>query len=266
MKRTDAYQATGDVVARMDAAIDQVCACGCRLALGPDGPSAWFATQDCQRRWTEQNHADDPHDVYARYDAHLGYIPPAEPTPAQAAWARNDYAHAQQEAAIRVHARRGRAYRHRPLDDDRWVDAGYCTEDGLTREASEYASGNWARDYVARLNRTRQRTTSRLLQARLDELRDEVMAAMAQQGSADPREQWAALARVAHDVGYDVEVRWEADVDIETISYYDQAGPSRVLPMSTRYTATIRDPYGVEVGRMTEQAGQAVVSWAVRDA
>lgn len=31
-----------------------VCACGCRQALRPDGPSFYFATSDCQQRWNRR--------------------------------------------------------------------------------------------------------------------------------------------------------------------------------------------------------------------
>jgi hypothetical protein len=57
-----------DVLDQIDAALAQRCACGCDRPLDPDGPSAWFATADCQ--WTWQNsRATHPNDVYNRPDA-----------------------------------------------------------------------------------------------------------------------------------------------------------------------------------------------------
>ncbi len=57
-----------DILDRIDAAVAEQCACGCGITLRPDGPSGWFATQDCQRRWADQN-VHDPGDVYRRADA-----------------------------------------------------------------------------------------------------------------------------------------------------------------------------------------------------
>jgi hypothetical protein len=71
----------GDVVDRIDAAVDGKCACGCGDTLRPDGPSAYFATQDCQRYWQGQHHAHDPDDVYERPDADWGWDPAPSVTP-----------------------------------------------------------------------------------------------------------------------------------------------------------------------------------------
>lgn len=57
-----------DILAAIDAAVDNLCACGCRRRLNPDGPSAWFATQYCQHVWSQAN-ATDPEQVYERPDA-----------------------------------------------------------------------------------------------------------------------------------------------------------------------------------------------------
>lgn len=78
MKQTGAYQVTDDVVARMDAAITHACACGCGLTLEVDGPSAWFASQECQRAWLGANHAHNPGEVYRRPEADDGTIGPVE--------------------------------------------------------------------------------------------------------------------------------------------------------------------------------------------
>jgi hypothetical protein len=48
---------TDDILARIDATVDQRCACGCGVLLSPTSPSGWYASERCQQRWTEQ-HAD----------------------------------------------------------------------------------------------------------------------------------------------------------------------------------------------------------------
>jgi hypothetical protein len=58
----------GDILERIDAAVAELCACGCGRTLDPDGPSAYYATPECQRRWAGA-HATDPDDVYTRPDA-----------------------------------------------------------------------------------------------------------------------------------------------------------------------------------------------------
>lgn len=45
-----------------------LCACGCRLAVGPDSPSPDFASATCQRLWHSRQ-ATDAGDVYRRRDA-----------------------------------------------------------------------------------------------------------------------------------------------------------------------------------------------------
>lgn len=57
----------------LTAAIEGLCTCPCRTPLDPAGPSAYFATQDCQRRWMRTTQADRPDDVEGRPDAMPGY-------------------------------------------------------------------------------------------------------------------------------------------------------------------------------------------------
>jgi hypothetical protein len=40
-----------DILDTIDAATGALCACGCARPLDPDGPSAWWATEDCQQTW-----------------------------------------------------------------------------------------------------------------------------------------------------------------------------------------------------------------------
>lgn len=42
-----------DILDLIDNATEQRCACGCGTRLDPDGPSAWFASEWCQKRWNE---------------------------------------------------------------------------------------------------------------------------------------------------------------------------------------------------------------------
>jgi hypothetical protein len=57
-----------DLLDRIDAATEGRCACGCGRLLPADGPSAYWAGPDCQRRWNEAR-ADRPDEVYERPDA-----------------------------------------------------------------------------------------------------------------------------------------------------------------------------------------------------
>jgi hypothetical protein len=63
----------GDILDQIDAAVDERCACGCGRHLPPDGPSAYFATPECQARW-HNGQATDPLDVYRRPDAAVAYV------------------------------------------------------------------------------------------------------------------------------------------------------------------------------------------------
>lgn len=52
-----------DILASIDDAIGERCACGCGEPVPPDGASAWFASQACQWRWN-QRQASNPAEVY----------------------------------------------------------------------------------------------------------------------------------------------------------------------------------------------------------
>lgn len=67
---TPGTRTTTDMLARLDSAVDELCACGCGRKLDPNGPSAWYASQDCQ--WSAmQRNATDPGEVYERPDPAL---------------------------------------------------------------------------------------------------------------------------------------------------------------------------------------------------
>lgn len=57
-----------DILSQIDAATEGLCACGCGQRLPDTGASAWFARQECQHAWMQQQ-ATDPDDVYDRPDA-----------------------------------------------------------------------------------------------------------------------------------------------------------------------------------------------------
>lgn len=65
---TPGQASAGGVVDAITAAVEELCGCGCKSKLDPNGPSAYFATAACQRRWTGTQ-ATDPQDVYLREDA-----------------------------------------------------------------------------------------------------------------------------------------------------------------------------------------------------
>jgi hypothetical protein len=67
-RRSAGYRATDQVVAGMDAAVDGECACGCRAAITPSSPSAYYASPECQQTWMARN-VDNPGEVYRRADA-----------------------------------------------------------------------------------------------------------------------------------------------------------------------------------------------------
>lgn len=71
---------TTDILAAIDAATEQRCACGCGQPLPAGGLSAWFASQDCQHQWHQRN-ATDPHEVYDRddFDSYPGALPDRAP-------------------------------------------------------------------------------------------------------------------------------------------------------------------------------------------
>lgn len=63
----------GDILDRIDAAVDELCACGCGKPVPPDGASAYFASPECQRRWHSAQ-ATDADAVYRRPDAAAVYV------------------------------------------------------------------------------------------------------------------------------------------------------------------------------------------------
>lgn len=65
-----APQPAGDILDQIDAAVQELCACGCGSLLSPDGPSAYFASQSCQDVWHAAQ-ATDPQEVYRAPDAAL---------------------------------------------------------------------------------------------------------------------------------------------------------------------------------------------------
>lgn len=79
--RTPGQHATGGVVDAIDAAVDGLCGCGCKTRIRPDGPSVYFASQECQSRWANSTQVDNPGEVYRGEDAHIPapgrYLPPA---------------------------------------------------------------------------------------------------------------------------------------------------------------------------------------------
>jgi hypothetical protein len=62
-----------DILSSIDAAVGNLCACGCDQPLDPNGASAWYATPECQRSFLERQ-TTDPHDVYNRPDAAEAYV------------------------------------------------------------------------------------------------------------------------------------------------------------------------------------------------
>lgn len=89
----------------IDAAVDGLCACGCQRTLDPDGPSAWYYNEGCQRKTMAAGYdqtfdlhlctlviLDDPHagncaDPYNWADDGLGWEPNQQ-KPAFPAWLR----------------------------------------------------------------------------------------------------------------------------------------------------------------------------------
>ncbi len=70
-----AFAATVDadrVLAVVDAATGNRCACGCGVAITDSSPSAYYASAGCQHRWMARN-VDRPEEVYEADDAALVY-------------------------------------------------------------------------------------------------------------------------------------------------------------------------------------------------
>lgn len=72
-RRLKPPRTSGDILDRIDDAIEERCACGCGRPLPADGPSGFFATQECQARWHAAQ-ATSPDDVYERDDAAVMYV------------------------------------------------------------------------------------------------------------------------------------------------------------------------------------------------
>lgn len=66
--QTPGQSGTGGVVDDIDAATEGRCACGCGATIGDDSPSAYYATQDCQRRYLSAR-ATNAQEVYSQEDA-----------------------------------------------------------------------------------------------------------------------------------------------------------------------------------------------------
>jgi hypothetical protein len=132
-----------DILAAIDAATANLCACGCQQPLPQDGPSAYFAGPDCQRRWNETQ-TERPHDVYLRVDA--APYPPgpmrwrpdlvtADPDPNLQPVDRPELAyHGQHNATVYQHA--SRDLLHLRLDDGhRWVGSDLAEERATDQQA-----------------------------------------------------------------------------------------------------------------------------------
>lgn len=61
-----------DMLDAIDAAVDGLCACGCQRPLDPDGPSAWYYNEGCQRKTMAAGHDQ----LVASYDVLLTFDDP----------------------------------------------------------------------------------------------------------------------------------------------------------------------------------------------
>lgn len=102
-----------DILDRIDDATESRCACGCGTHLDPAGASMWFANPDCQWRY-QQQHADNPGDVYSRPDAAEAWagadeflVPLREPQGDMAAELLRRHARRRREAPPEVRATGG---------------------------------------------------------------------------------------------------------------------------------------------------------------
>ncbi len=66
----------GSDVDDITATIEGLCACPCRAPIPPDGPSAYYASPECQRRWNQAQHgnAEDSHRIDQRPDWEPGWM------------------------------------------------------------------------------------------------------------------------------------------------------------------------------------------------
>lgn len=62
--QTPGARSTPGVLTAIDAAVQETCSCGCGRKLKPNGPSEWFATEACQRRY-QARQATKPGEVLA---------------------------------------------------------------------------------------------------------------------------------------------------------------------------------------------------------
>jgi len=69
-----------DAAVALASAVADLCACGCRRHVPPDGPSPYFFSQSCQHRWHDRN-VDNPQEVYNRRDPAGLLRNPGEDTP-----------------------------------------------------------------------------------------------------------------------------------------------------------------------------------------
>lgn len=60
IRRMVAVSTDNQALAKIDAAIEGRCACGCGVMLDPTGPSAWFASEVCQWRWQAAGRGQPP--------------------------------------------------------------------------------------------------------------------------------------------------------------------------------------------------------------
>jgi len=54
-RETPGQAASTTVLADIEATVDGLCACGCGTRLDPHSDSAWFASHDCQARWSQRD-------------------------------------------------------------------------------------------------------------------------------------------------------------------------------------------------------------------
>jgi hypothetical protein len=79
-RQTPGERSTPDALAHIDDAVEARCACGCGKRLASTGPSAWFATAECQQLfYARQTH--NPAEVWNRPDAAPVYLDDARAAP-----------------------------------------------------------------------------------------------------------------------------------------------------------------------------------------
>jgi hypothetical protein len=103
------------VLDRIDATIEEMCACGCGRPLRADGPSAYWASDECHRNW-QGRRATEPAEVYQRLDAHLGHIPAVDEPDGLPLPSRMEALLRQVQAVRRHNDRSGRSTLSPPTD------------------------------------------------------------------------------------------------------------------------------------------------------